>query len=140
MIHDRDRIATAVHESGHWIVAETLGLPVLQATIQPRGTVLGEVIAVFRPDDDRRLPFALAGRIANYIADGISWHDAFRLRLIAGLELPDLDENTFTDAELLVAAATAARILRERWEDVRDAVAVLLVDGRVPQGFEEVTA
>jgi hypothetical protein len=141
----------AVHEAGHAIVGRELGIDVLRVTVSDGerghchyGQTHTDTLSALRS----RLTMSVAGKIAEEIAVGSDWR---RLPLHAvrdleptdylgevtnvfaarGDDYPRMSAYCWLDEATPAAGNRAALILNERWSDVLDLSARLLVDGEV---------
>jgi hypothetical protein len=150
---ERDR--TALHEAGHAVVAQSLGLTVEEVTVRAEDGSGGVCYVELEPRDSldairRELTFILAGRLATAIARGEDRRSISLLRTIevegrslgvrygayvetvaALLKARLADAYHWLDRELSAAADTAVRILTEKWQEVQKLALRLKAEGTV---------
>ena len=147
------RGAYALHEAAHAVVARELGYEVLR--VEVTGDIgLCHVTPIGRgtlSNVRRELALILAGWIAEKIAEGGDWRTLPLARVLSTESQGDrrtrvfnfeadvaalLDGDTvrahrFINAAVPAAAKRAATILKQRWGEVLDLAAQLMVDGEV---------
>jgi hypothetical protein len=114
-------VVVAIHEAGHCIVSQALGLGVSRVWIRPDGSGTFRQARSGLPEDE--IAVSLAGGLAEGLTGLQPCLSASDLSGVSRYTLPEPELRELIDA----AAEEAAALLRERWADVLALAARLII-------------